>query len=120
MALLVIWYGDLPEKVFWFTQRTYFPWTLLAYFAFICGSALPILLLLFTRVRVNRFALRVIGAIVLLGLAVYDIYLVVPPFGSLALLAAGLAIVGMGCLMFGASLLTIPAMAPQQRGSYVR
>ena len=120
MALLVIWYGDLPEKVFWFTQRTHFPWTLLAYLAFICGSALPILLLLFTRVRVNRFALRVIGAIVLLGLAVYDIYLVVPPFGLLALLAAGLAIVGMGCLMFGLSLLTIPAMAPQQRGSYVR
>ncbi len=120
MALLVIWYGDLPEKVFWFTQRTHFPWTLLAYLAFICGSALPTMLLLFARIRANRSALRVIGAIVLLGLAFYDVYLVVPPFGSVALLAAGLALVGMGCLMLGLSLLTIPAMAAQQRGSYVR
>jgi hypothetical protein len=119
MALLVIWYGDLPEKVFWFTQRTHFPWTLLAYLAFICGSAVPIVLLLFARIRASRPALRGIGAIVLFGLAVYDIYLVVPPFGLMALLAAGLALVAIGCFLLGLAVLTIPAAAPQQRGSYV-
>jgi hypothetical protein len=120
MALLVIWYGDLPDKVFWFTQRTHFPWSVLAYAAFICGSALPIILLLFSCIRANRGALRIIGAIVLFGLAVYDIYLVVPPFGLMALLAATLGILAIGCLVLGLSLVSIPAMAPGQRGSHVR
>ena len=120
MALLVIWYGDLPDKVFWFTQRTHFPWSMLAYVAFICGSALPIILLLFARIRANRTALRIVGAIVLFGLAVYDIYLVVPPFGLMALLAATLGILAIGCLVLGLSLVSIPAMAPGQRGSHVR
>ena len=120
MALLVIWYGDLPDKVFWFTQRTHFPWSLLAYLAFICSSALPVILLLFARIRASRSALRVIGAIVMFGLAAYDVYLVVPPFGLMALLAATLAIIAMGCLLVGLSFVTIPAMTPQQRSSHVR
>jgi hypothetical protein len=120
MALLVIWYGDLPDKVFWFTQRTHLPWSVLAYVAFVCGSALPIILLLFARNRASRSALRIIGATVLFGLAVYDVYLVVPPFGLMALLAAALSIFAIGCLLLGVSLVTIPAMAPEQRGAHVR
>jgi hypothetical protein len=120
MALLVIWYGDLPDKVFWFTQRTHFPWSVLAYIAFICGSALPIILLLFARIRASRSALRIVGAIVLFGLAVYDIYLVVPPFGLMALLAAALAVLAIGCLLLALSFVTIPATVPEQRGSHVR
>ena len=51
MAVLVIWYGDLPDKVFWFTRADTFSLDAAGYLAFICGSALPVIPLLFARIR---------------------------------------------------------------------
>ena len=61
MALLVIWYGDLPPKVSWFTERIRLPWLALGVGAFILGSLIPILAPLPARLRNGRAALRVIS-----------------------------------------------------------
>src|SRR5262249_5844917 len=45
MAVLVIWYGDLPHRVFWFVERDRLPWSAIAAAAFILGSVAPILAL---------------------------------------------------------------------------
>ena len=96
MALLVIWYGDLPHKEFWFVQRDRFPWTALAGAWFVLGSAAPILALLLARVRNSRRALRLVAASVLAGSLLYTAYLVAPPFGVASLVPAALSVVVVG------------------------
>ena len=58
MAVLVMWYGDVPSKVFWFVERVREPWLAIAVAAFIITSLVPIALLIFARVRTSRVALR--------------------------------------------------------------
>jgi hypothetical protein len=121
MALLVIWYGDLPDRVFWFVERDRAPWSLLAMLAFVLGSGVPIILLLLARVRNSGSALRVVGGIELVGLAAYNMYLVVPPFGWPALVAAALALVAIGAFLLGLLLADVPAIAlGARRSSHVR
>jgi hypothetical protein len=96
MAVLVIWYGDLPREEVWFIAREGLPWTALAVAAFILVSLLPILALLLSRVRNARRPLRAVGVCILTGLACYDAYLIAPPSGALALLSGLIAIVGIG------------------------
>jgi hypothetical protein len=96
MAVLVIWYGDLPREEAWFVARDGLPWTALAVAAFILASLLPILALLLSRVRNARKPLRAVGLCILVGLACYDAYLIAPPSGALALLSGLIAIVGIG------------------------
>lgn len=97
MAVLVIWYGDLPSRVFWFVQRGW-PWTLVAGLAFVCGSVLPIFALFLARVRASALGLRIVSVIALIGIALFDAYLIAPPFGVLALAAAALALLAIGSL----------------------
>jgi hypothetical protein len=104
MALLVIWYGDLPGKAVWFTERIRSPWLPLGISAFVLGALLPILALLLSRVRNSRGALRFVGLSVLIGLAAYHGFIVVPPFGNAALLPAGLAIALIGVLVAALSI----------------
>ncbi len=102
MAVLVIWYGDLPHKVFWFEERLHEPWFALAVAAFLAGSVLPIALLLFARVRMSRGALRLVGICVLAGLAVYQAWIVAPPFGAAALGTAVLVLTAIAALLLAA------------------
>jgi hypothetical protein len=96
MAVLVIWYGDLPNKVGWFVVRAFAPWTWLAFAAFVFVSVLPVLALLFERVRTSRAALRAVGVSILLGLAFYDGYLLAPVYGLGSLATAVLAFAVLG------------------------
>jgi hypothetical protein len=98
MALLVIWYGDLPSKTFWFVERDHLPWSALAAAGFFFGSLLPIASLLLGRIRRNRFALRVVASSVLVGSLLYTVYLVAPPFGAACLIPAALAVIAIGVL----------------------
>lgn len=97
IAVLVIWYGDLPGRVFWFVERGW-PWTLVAAFAFVCGSVLPIFSLFLKRVRASRRALRIVGGVTLCGIAAFDCYLIGPAFGVLAIAAGALAMFAIGAL----------------------
>jgi hypothetical protein len=101
MAVLVIWYGDLPREEVWFVARNHLPWSALAIAAFLLSSLLPVLALLLSRVRNRAHPLRVVGGCVLIGLACYDAYLIAPPSPGFALLAAVLAIVGIGLALIG-------------------
>ena len=101
MAVLVIWYGDIPREEIWFVARDHLPWSALAIVAFLLSSLLPILALLLSRVRNRARPLRVVGGCVLVGLACYDTYLVAPPAPGLSLLAAVLAILGIGLALIG-------------------
>ena len=101
MAVLVIWYGDLPREEIWFVERDAWPWAVLAAAAFILSSVLPISLLMVSSVRASRTALRVLGAGVLIGLALYDVYLIAPPFGIAALIPALLALIAIGLTLTG-------------------
>jgi hypothetical protein len=101
MAVLVIWYGDLPREEVWFVARNHMPWSALAITVFLLSSLLPVLALLLSRVRNRARPLRVVGGCVLIGLACYDAYLIAPPSPGFALLAAILAIVGIGLALIG-------------------
>jgi len=99
MALLIVWYGDVPDRVQWFVTRTQGPWLALAVLAFLFGSILPIFSLFLGRLRRSPRALRIIGLIALIGIALFDVYLVAPAFGLLALGAAALALIAIGALL---------------------
>ncbi len=101
MAVLVIWYGDLPREETWFVARSQFPWTVLAAAAFVFGSVIPVLALIQSQFRNRRRPLRAIGLMTLAGIAAYDGYLVAPPLGALALVPALLAIGGIGLTLIG-------------------
>jgi hypothetical protein len=98
MAVLVMWYGDLPDRVFWFAERVRQPWLLLAIGAFTFGALCPVFSLLFARVRASRVALRFVAASILVGLAFYDAWLLAPAFGAGALGAAAIAALASACI----------------------
>lgn len=95
MAVLVMWYGDVPAKVFWFAERIIEPWSTLAVAAFIGASAIPIVFLMFAHVRASRTALRNIAVSSLTGLALYQAWIVAPAFGLAILGTALLALIAM-------------------------
>ena len=101
MAVLVIWYGDLPHEEIWFVARDRWPWNAVAAAAFILTSVIPVVALLLARVRNARRPLRAVGTCVLIGLACYDAYLVAPAAGWRALITALVAIVGIGLALLG-------------------
>jgi hypothetical protein len=101
MAVLVIWYGDLPREEIWFVTRDRLPWTALAAATFILVSLIPTCALLLSRVRNAQGPLRLVGASVLAGLACYDAYLIAPSAGAAALPIGLLAIVGIGLACTG-------------------
>ncbi len=120
MAVLVIWYGDLPREEAWFVARDGLPWSALAVAAFILVSLLPILALMLSRVRNARNPLRVVGLGILVGLACYDAYLIAPPSGALALLSGLVAIVGIGLGYCGVLLSGVTALIASREPADVR
>lgn len=114
IALLVIWYGNLPDQVFWFSFRDRWPWSLIAGLAFVFGSVVPILLLFLERIRSSRTGMQFVGAVTLAGIALYYGYLIAPPFGALSLGAGLLGSVAMGCLL-GAMTLAPWRDAPRKK-----
>ena len=79
------------------------------------GSAVPIIALLLGCLRNHRKPLRVIGAIVLVGLAFYDAYLIAPPFGPRTLVATALALIAIGGLLAGLMLSDLLAFVVARR-----
>jgi hypothetical protein len=104
MAVLVIWYGDLPAEEIWFVERDPLPWRLFAWAALVFASVLPVFALMLPKVRGGRRALRVVGGGVLAGMAAFDIYLIVPPAGVTAILPAILSVLGIALGLLGAGL----------------
>jgi hypothetical protein len=85
--------------------------------AFVLVSLIPIALLLLTGVRNSREASQVIGGIELVGLAVYDAYPILPPFGWPAVVAAALALVAIGAVLVGLMHTDLPDIIAHRRRS---
>jgi hypothetical protein len=112
MAVLVIWYGDLPREETWFVERGHLPWLALAVAAFVLASLFPVLALLLSRIRNARKPLQRVGICTLIGIAVYVAYLIAPPAGAWALLTTLFAIVGIGLALVGLGVFGLSAPAP--------
>lgn len=96
MAVLIIWYGDVPKQVFWLVHRDRWPWTVVAGLAFVLGSVVPIFALFVGWIRSNPFWLRVVSVVALAGIALYFAYCIAPRFNLLSLAAAAVAAIAMG------------------------
>jgi hypothetical protein len=81
MQFLVIWSGNLPDKVTWYVARDG-AWRIVIAAAFLIGGALPFLLLLPARARVNASALRLAGGAVFVGVALLDMWQIGPGIGA--------------------------------------
>jgi hypothetical protein len=101
MAVLVIWYGDIPREVSWFVARDHLAWRALAVAAFALGSVIPTVALIQARFRNRLRPLRVVGVVTLIGIIAYDAYLIAPPTGVTTLVPALLAIIGIGLIIIG-------------------
>lgn len=112
MAVLVIWYGDLPHEEIWFVERDRWPWAAVAVASFLLVSLLPVLALLLSKVRNAGRPLRAVGLCVLAGLACYDAYLIAPPAGPLALVTGSIAILGIGLGLFGLFISGVTSLVP--------
>ena len=99
MALIINWYGDLPDQARWYLGRAG-PWTAVAGDAALFGAAIPIVALLWGSVRASGTGLQLVGVSVLFGIALHMIWLFAPIATPLALVSAGIAIVAMVAALF--------------------
>lgn len=98
MSLIVNWYGDQPDRAAWYLERVAGLWLWLALGALVFGAIAPIVALLFNEVRRSPGALRIVGASILLGVALHDIWLMAPDAAPAAAPAALLALVAIAAL----------------------
>ncbi|MGB6344349.1 MAG: hypothetical protein WBG15_16710, partial [Xanthobacteraceae bacterium] len=120
MAVLVIWYGDLPREEIWFVERDRWPWDAVAAAAFLLASVVPVLALLLAKVRNARRPLRAVGACVLIGVACYHAYLIAPLAGWRALVAALVAVSGIGLALLGLFMSGVTTLFPFREPADVR
>ncbi len=96
MALVVYWYGDLPEQARWYLARMGI-WDAAIVLALVFGVVVPIAALFWGSVRRSGLALRLVGISVLFGVAAHIVWLLGPILGPLPLGFAavfGLAMIG--------------------------
>lgn len=94
MAFIVAWYGDLPAKAAWYLRRGETPWLAVILTGLIGGAVIPFGLMLLGAVRRSRAALRPVGLLLLLGVALHRAWLILPAFED----ASEAAFVGVGAL----------------------
>lgn len=104
MSYIVAWYGDLPEKSVWYLKRGTGLWTAVLVASLMAGGLLPFIILLFGRIRQSPAALRVVGLLVLIGVALHFAWYVLPAYETGAGPAAACAALGVALL----ALLSVP------------
>jgi len=103
ISFIVIWYGNLPDKVAWYLVRGRDGWQWLIAAAVVIGALVPLCLLLKQSFRQSSIALRLIGSLILLGIFLHVVWLIAPAFGSGTIVTAVIsvvAIVGFGLGVF--------------------
>jgi hypothetical protein len=110
IALLVLWYGDLPDKIGWLLTRSHYPWAAIMMAAFTLGAVLPMVILLSPRARASAAALRLAGISIFIGLGLYSVWLLAPDYGLWTFGTAALSALALACgfaAIIGARLPTI-------------
>ncbi|MXP62573.1 hypothetical protein E0493_04295 [Roseomonas sp. M0104] len=98
---LVIWYGDLPEKVAWYVLRQHWGWLAVELLSLLLSTLLPLVMLLPTAQRGSPAALAQLAPWLLAGILLHQAWLVAPGAGFWALPVAALAVLAVGGLWFG-------------------
>jgi hypothetical protein len=101
MQFIVIWYGNIPDKVHWYIARTGAAWPQTAFVAFLAAAAIPFLGILNPAIRRSSRALQILGASTLLGIGLHVAWLTAPAFGAIVLLPALLGVATMGLVLAG-------------------
>lgn len=121
--LLIIWAGNIPHEVSWYTDRTQGGWLSVGVLIAVLQFALPFLLLLSMRVRNNLRLLAWLGGLLLLVNLVNVYWQVIPAFHpgqfSLHWLDAVLPL-GLGGLWIGAFLFALrrrPALRENEQAA---
>lgn len=97
MSYVVIWYGNLPEKVAWYVVRGQGGWQWLLLANVVIGVFLPFCLLLARRCRQSSSTLRLVAGLVLLGVFLHIVWLVAPAFDPGATVVSVVAVVALTC-----------------------
>ena len=103
MGLAINWYGDLPEQADWYMTRTLHGWVWLEAPGALLGAALPMLALLFARVRNDPVPLRPVVLCSLAGLGIEHVWLVSPATEPLSALAGVPAAIAVAALLVATS-----------------
>ena len=101
MDYLTVWIADLPTETVWYLPRLRTGWRWLGVWLVGFHLLVPFALLLSRRARRNRRCLRGIAGLLVLGQAVYALWLVLPslrPHGFALTWGDALAWLGIGCL----------------------
>ena len=98
MSFIVSWYGDLPEKAAWYLRRGQDGWNWVIVSAVLVGALVPVAMLLSSRLRANRQALRLIGGLILVGVVLHILWLMAPGFEPGAIVAALAALIALASL----------------------
>lgn len=101
MGFVVAWYGDLPAKAEWFLARSQPAWVTVMTLIVVVGFVAPLGLLLLRRVRDSRNWLRLVGVLILVGVALHVAWLIGPalaPRSLAAMAVAVIALVAISCL----------------------
>jgi hypothetical protein len=101
MTFIVLWYGDLPGQAEWYLRRSAHGWVWLEAFGVVFSLVVPLLALLFARIRDRANPLRLVGGCLLLGVFIEDVWLVSPATEAWSGLVAVVAAVAMAGLAFG-------------------
>lgn len=108
MQWLVAWYSDQPADAPWYLRHGAGAWVALPAGAFTIGGVLPFALLLDGGRRRSPTSLRIVGAAVLCGLWLRQLWLVAPAVGAAALATASLAMIAVASFFI--------AVAPRLQG----
>lgn len=98
---LVIWYGNLPEKVEWYVLRQQWGWLAVELLSLLFSTLLPLVMLLPSPVRGSPAALAQLSPWLLAGVLLHQVWLVAPGVGLWVLPVAALAMLAVGGLWFG-------------------
>ncbi len=100
MSFIVNWYGDQPERASWYLERANGAWLWIGIGALFCGALFPIGALLLHKVRADPTHLRLVGASVLVGIVLHNVWLMAPACDARALPSALLAFMALGGIAF--------------------
>jgi len=92
---LIIWYGDLPDTAKFYIDRSNTLGVTLLAVAFVIGLAIPMFSFAFEPVRRSIRRVKITAALILVGLAFYRGWCVLPLFGTVAIVIAPVAFVFM-------------------------
>ena len=98
MSLIINWYGDQPDSARWYLERVAGVWLWVALGALAFGALAPIVALLFAKVRASPGALGIVGASILVGVMLHDIWLMAPSAAPAAAPAAVVGVAAIGAL----------------------